>query len=514
MRKAYGILVALLAAVVVAPATQAGELAVGVTTEAFPKVVGFDTAAPGTIRFQSPISGLGFGERLVGIDARVGTGQIFAVSNFARMFVLDPASGAATLVATTGGATFPLGFDFNPTVDRLRFVHDTNVNYRWNPVTLVGVDTDAGTPGIQGDTNVAFISTDPNFGNDPAIVGAAYTNNDTDGATPTTLYDLDAGIDGLVRQGAVDGNAGDVAGGASPNGGLLTTIGPLGVAFTDAAFDIARGPSPGGNVAYAALRSTGFANSRLATVNLGTGAATLVGTIPVAPLDGMTILPGGALAASPVRVAEGAGSAVVQVSRLGDTLAPVDVGYRAVARTAAATADFTAVSGALSFAQDERTKTVTIPVVSDKTAEPTETLALELSSAAGGAVIETPATLVEIVDDDDAVKPAVLAAPTVPDTLRALRRTGSLKTEYACSEACVVSFSLRIGSKQVGSAIASRGSAGVGRATVRLSSAGKTAVRKAANARGGRVRLILRATATDPAGNATTKSTTMLVRRR
>jgi hypothetical protein len=57
----------------------------------------------------------------------------------------------------------------------------------------------------------------------PGVDAVAYTNSGT--ATMgglTTLYGLDANTDGLVRQGGVGGTP-------SPNGGLLTAIGPFGV---------------------------------------------------------------------------------------------------------------------------------------------------------------------------------------------------------------------------------------------------------------------------------------------
>ena len=83
-----------------------------------------------------------------------------------------------------------------------------------------------------------------------------------------------------MRQGGVNGTP-------SPNGGVITTIGSLGV-NTDAnvGFDIARGT----NTAYAALRVGG--SSGLYTINLATGAADLVGAIGTgSTIVGLTVLP-------------------------------------------------------------------------------------------------------------------------------------------------------------------------------------------------------------------------------
>ena len=59
------------------------------------------------------------------------------------------------------------------------------------------------------------------------MVAAAYTGS-VAGATKTTLYVIDAAGNTLARQGGVDGMP-------SPNAGVLTAIGPLGVDITGAA---------------------------------------------------------------------------------------------------------------------------------------------------------------------------------------------------------------------------------------------------------------------------------------
>ena len=91
------------------------------------------------------------------------------------------------------------GFDFNPTVDRIRVVSNTGQNFRLNP------DTGA----VAGsDTNLNGAAT--------TAVGSAYTN-DFAGAPATTLYAIDATSDSLYIQGN-----------PSPNGGVLLLVGPLG----------------------------------------------------------------------------------------------------------------------------------------------------------------------------------------------------------------------------------------------------------------------------------------------
>ena len=103
------------------------------------------------------------------------------------------------------------------------------------------------------------------------MVGVAYSNN-FGGAAQTTLFGIDSGRDVLVRQGGINGSP-------TPNGGQLTTLGPLGVnTIDDVGFDI----SGVTGIAFASLTSRVGpldTSSDLYTINLSTGAATLVGSI-------------------------------------------------------------------------------------------------------------------------------------------------------------------------------------------------------------------------------------------
>ena len=85
------------------------------------------------------VTGLGAGERLLGLDVRPANGQLVAVSSSSRLYALDAGTGAATAIgqapfspAVSGGA---FGFDFNPTVDRIRLTSDGRQNLRLHPDT-------------------------------------------------------------------------------------------------------------------------------------------------------------------------------------------------------------------------------------------------------------------------------------------------------------------------------------------------------------------------------------------
>jgi hypothetical protein len=237
------------------------------------QLVRFDTDTPQTIISTVPITGLQTGEFLHGIDFRPDTGTLYGLGSRRRLYTINAVTGEAQAVSNTNfvpaltGNSF--GFDFNPTVNRIRVTSNRDENVRFNPVTgaVVAVDTP-----------LAYAVGDPNEGADPNVVGVAYTNNFSS-ATTTTLYGIDYVLDTLVRIGGVNGNP-------SPNTGLLTTIGPLGVNASQlSGFDIA----PGTGTAFAAFRGTGGI-SRLYTINLNTGHATLVGPTAGASLRGLAVI--------------------------------------------------------------------------------------------------------------------------------------------------------------------------------------------------------------------------------
>ncbi len=227
-------------------------------------LLNFNPGTPGVINSARFIKGLASGENVVGIDFRPANGQLYALTDFSRLYIVNPTNGQATPVATTpftpalNGQSF--GVDFNPVPDRLRVVSDAGQNLRLNP-------NNGAVAGVDG--ALAFATGDANAGQNPNVVGVAYTNNYA-GAPRTTLFGIDSDLDALVMQGSADGAP------VSPNTGQLFTIGKLNVDTTDlVGFDIAQVS----NAAFASLTATGATASQLYTINLATGAATLVGAI-------------------------------------------------------------------------------------------------------------------------------------------------------------------------------------------------------------------------------------------
>lgn len=195
-----------------------------------------------------PITGLQASETILGIDFRPLNGQLYALGSSSRIYVLNTSSGAATAVGTMAFSTMLMGtsfgFDFNPTVDRIRCVSNTGQNLRLHPETGVIAATDGAlNPGM------------------PMIVASAYTNNFA-GATTTILYNLDASTDKLYKQ-------------DPPNNGTQVEVGALGVNIEAASgFDI--GSRSG--TAYAILKVAD--KSSVYSINLTTGMATKMGDLP------------------------------------------------------------------------------------------------------------------------------------------------------------------------------------------------------------------------------------------
>jgi Domain of unknown function (DUF4394)/PEP-CTERM motif len=258
---------AALAACVVAPAAQAAtvySLASGGS-----QLIRFDSASPGTVTTVGAITGAG-SLGLDGLDFRPANGLLYGYSHqTGSVYTVNTGTGAATLVTAISAPTNTnvLGIDFNPVPDRLRIVTDSEQNLR--------VNVAGGATTVDG--ALAYAAGDPNFGVNPGIIDAAYTNSDTNAATGTTLYYIDYRTDTLVST-------------TSPNAGVLNTVGALGFdTNVNVGFDIFT--DLGVNTAYATL-NVGAANGFYG-INLATGAATLLGAVgDTTALYGLAVVPG------------------------------------------------------------------------------------------------------------------------------------------------------------------------------------------------------------------------------
>jgi Domain of unknown function (DUF4394) len=194
------------------------------------------------------ITGLQTGETILGIDMRPATGQLYALGSTSRLYVLNTSSGLATVIGTVPFATLlsgtSFGFDFNPTVDRIRCISNTGQNLRLQPETgLIAAIDGVLNPGT------------------PSVTASAYTNNFA-GATTTVLYNIDNVTDKLSKQ-------------DPPNNGTQVDVGALGINVEAiSGFDI----TSRSGVGYAALKVAD--KSSIYTINLTSGAATKLADLP------------------------------------------------------------------------------------------------------------------------------------------------------------------------------------------------------------------------------------------
>lgn len=254
-----------------AEAIERKEVLVAIT--ASHRLVTFRADRPEELLSRVPLTGLLPGEGILGIDHRVARGELFALSTRGRLLRIDADSGLITPIGP--GVKLPqartFGFDFNPTVDRIRVVGDRGDNFRLHPDTGAPVDGQPDVDGLQPDAPLRYAQGDEQAGIAPRIVAAAYTYN-KDNDKITTNYAIDARIGHLIVQGSLEGATPVV----SPNTGLLSTVGPLRVhSFDHASFDIA----DINNRAYLVTGRIGSTASRLYEVDLQTGRAKFIGLV-------------------------------------------------------------------------------------------------------------------------------------------------------------------------------------------------------------------------------------------
>lgn len=220
---------------------------------------------PDKVRGIGTVSGLQGDTRLVGIDFRVQDGKLYGVGDKGGIYTIttDNAKAAKVSQLTVALTGTDYDIDFNPAANRLRVVSDNGQNLRHN------IDDPAGAPPAGTTVADTALSTPPTAGTTTGVTGAAYTNNDTNADTATTLYDLSTMTDQILVQ-------------SPANNGTLAPTGKLMVdAAGDAGFDIAstlRGGVTVGNAAFASLRVGG--RYRLYRVDLLTGRAGDLGSFP------------------------------------------------------------------------------------------------------------------------------------------------------------------------------------------------------------------------------------------
>ena len=226
----------------------------GITNAATSQLVTFDSASPTSFTLGASLSGLVAGHAIRAIDFRPSNATLYAISSSGstgQLYTVNLTSGLLTAVGSgfaLPGSDTRLSIDFNPVADRLRVVSASGSNLRVNPNT--------------GNLQVTDTPLSYGGGGSPQIGDVAYTNSKV-GAASTTQYAYDFSLNSLASS-------------ASPNSGVLTTVGGSGGPVAPSAnvgFDIG-GVSGNGYVSFGDVASM---DSRFYRVNLATGALTQVG---------------------------------------------------------------------------------------------------------------------------------------------------------------------------------------------------------------------------------------------
>jgi hypothetical protein len=231
------------------------------------RLVRFRECSPDRVNAIGTVSGFqGADTGLVGIDFRVQDGKLYGVGNGGGVYTIETATATLgfvnALTAPLVGTSF--GVDFNPAADRLRIVSDAGQNLRHNVNPGGTTAVDAPLTAMSGTSVVTALG----------IVGAAYTNNDLDADTATSLFDLDVMGNRVALQSPPNGVPGAAAANVVPTGNLgIDAEAPAGF---DVYTRLERGVSVD-NLGFAAFRVNG--TPAFYRMNLLTGEAIFIGVL-------------------------------------------------------------------------------------------------------------------------------------------------------------------------------------------------------------------------------------------
>jgi len=247
-------------------AQTAGLRAYGITADGTLMAM-FTTDRPQVLDWVRVVTGLSGDTALIGIDFRVQNGLMYGVGNAGGIYTITPppttpdvvVKKVSQLSVALYGTTFDV--DFNPAADRMRVISDWGQNLRHNLADGTTAED-------------AILTTPPALGPTRGVTAAAYTNNDLNPDTATTLFDIATVTDQVVVQ-------------SPANNGTLAPTGALGVdAGLNAGFDIYSDLVNGKTVSATAFATLVVGSqTSLYSVNLLTGAATSVGQFPLSITD-------------------------------------------------------------------------------------------------------------------------------------------------------------------------------------------------------------------------------------
>lgn len=180
---------------------------------------------PEKARVIGTVSGFASGDaKLIGIDFRPQDGLLYGVGNGGGLYRIDTSDAMLTIVGqlTVAPSGTRFGVDFNPAANALRIVSDNGQNLR-QPFANLGTADPLGM--TANDTALSYTVPPAAPVTAMGVLAAAYTNNDLDAATATSLFVLDASLAQVALQ-------------SPANVGLLVATGKLGITPTDGGIDI------------------------------------------------------------------------------------------------------------------------------------------------------------------------------------------------------------------------------------------------------------------------------------
>lgn len=223
--------------------------------------------------------------KLDAVAYRPVTGELLGYSNGA-VYSVDTNTGKLTDL----GATFTQGamiskeasataMDFNNAIDAVRMVGSDGTNLVYFPMGFGNEDKRANS--VLKFTPTFYVQGDSNEGMTPEIFANAYTNAIAGAkASSTFQFALDSKTDSLV---SLANNTGELKTVAKVTiNGKAVDLSPMG------GFDIVSAKE-GSDAAYAILQLEGASTAGLYSIDLTTGAATLMANLPMGGFSGFAV---------------------------------------------------------------------------------------------------------------------------------------------------------------------------------------------------------------------------------
>lgn len=261
-------------------AAHAGKMGYALAGDGSTLVTMADIAAPDEIKtfeLSEPVRAIAY---------RPVTGQLLGYAD-EKVFEINAMTGAMTDLGATFSDDAMIGegavaFDFNNAIDAVRAVGEDGSNLVYFPDGFG--DNDDRANSVLRFTDTFYVDGDTSAGAEPSIFANAYTNAIAGETAETTAqYAIDSTANALVT---LANNAGELA-----TVGLLTVDGEAVDVVPMGGFDIVS-PSVGTDEAYAILQIDGQESAGLYTVDLTSGALTLLSDLGMGGFSGFAVSQG------------------------------------------------------------------------------------------------------------------------------------------------------------------------------------------------------------------------------